>query len=49
MQKYKSGIFLVLALIIGAIAMDYFIYWKSKDKGYTKISGLFKYTAPTAI
>ncbi len=49
MSKYKSGLFLVLALVIGAIAMDYFIYLKSKDKGYTKIAGLFKYSAPAAI
>ncbi len=49
MQKYKAGLFLLLAFIVGAVAMDYYIYNRSKNKGYDKIAGLFKYTAKPLV
>lgn len=44
MKEYikKNAIWLLLAFVAGAIAMDYYNYCKAKDKGYAKIAGLFK-------
>lgn len=41
----KNGLWLLIAFVIGALAMDYYNYMKAKDKGYSKIAGFFKYTA----
>lgn len=43
----KNGLLIIISFIIGMIAMDYYNFLKAKDKGYSKISGLFKYM-PTA-
>jgi hypothetical protein len=45
----KNGLMIILAIIAGAIAMDYYNYMKSKDKGYSKIAGFFKYSAPEGL
>lgn len=45
----KNGLWLVIAFVAGAVAMDYLDYLKSKEKNYTKLSGFFKYTSKELI
>jgi hypothetical protein len=45
----KNALWLIIALLAGAILMDYYNYLQAKDKNYSKISGLFKYTAKNLL
>ncbi len=42
-------IFILIGLIFGAIAMDAYIYMKSKNLNYSKSFGLFKYTSKNLL
>lgn len=48
-DNHKLILFCLLAFIAGAIASDYYNMRVAKWKNYSKIGGIFKYTAKDLI